>query len=293
MPTAKEIWAKVKKIQFKTDRLINSVLSGQYASVFRGVGIEFEEVRLYQPGDDIRSIDWNVTARTGSPYIKRYVEERELSVMLLVDLSASQYFGSVNALKSDLAAEISALLSFLAIKNNDQVGLLLFSDCCEKYLPPQKGRRHVLRVIREILGYRPSEKKTDLAAALGYLNTILKRRSIVFILSDFFDTDFEKALQGLKRRHDVIAIRIEDPREESLPEIGLIRLQDVETGYNAMIDTSEEKARAEIQARVFVRRKKLERLFRKNKIDYVTVSTGYSYLEPLQKLFLKRERRIG
>lgn len=293
MPTAKEIWAKVKKIQFKTDRLINSVLSGQYASVFRGVGIEFEEVRLYQPGDDIRSIDWNVTARTGSPYIKRYVEERELSVMLLVDLSASQYFGSVNALKSDLAAEISALLSFLAIKNNDQVGLLLFSDCCEKYLPPQKGRRHVLRVIREILGYRPSEKKTDLAAALGYLNTILKRRSIVFILSDFFDTEFEKALQGLKRRHDVIAIRIEDPREESLPEIGLIRLQDVETGYNAMIDTSEEKARAEIQARVFVRRKKLERLFRKNKIDYVTVSTGYSYLEPLQKLFLKRERRIG
>ncbi|HEY8343574.1 MAG TPA: DUF58 domain-containing protein [Bacillota bacterium] len=293
MPTAKEIWAKVKKIQFKTDRLINSVLCGQYASVFRGVGIEFEEVRLYQPGDDIRAIDWNVTARTGRPYIKRYVEERELTVMLLVDLSASQYFGSVNALKSDLAAEISALLSFLAIKNNDQVGLLLFSDCCEKYLPPQKGRRHVLRVIREILGYCPSGKKTDLAAALGYLNTILKRRSIVFILSDFFDTHFEKALQGLKRRHDVIAVRIEDPREESLPEIGLLRLQDLETGYRTMIDTSEEKVRAEIQARVFVRRKNLERLFRKNKIDYITVSTGYSYLEPLQKLFLKRERRIG
>lgn len=293
MPTAKEIWAKVKKIQFKTDRLINSVLCGQYASVFRGVGIEFEEVRLYQPGDDIRAIDWNVTARTGRPYIKRYVEERELTVMLLVDLSASQYFGSVNALKSDLAAEISALLSFLAIKNNDQVGLLLFSDCCEKYLPPQKGRRHVLRVIREILGYCPSGKKTDLAAALGYLNTILKRRSIVFILSDFFDTHFEKALQGLKRRYDVIAVRIEDPREESLPEIGLLRLQDLETGYRTMIDTSEEKVRAEIQARVFVRRKNLERLFRKNKIDYITVSTGYSYLEPLQKLFLKRERRIG
>lgn len=293
MPTAKEIWAKVKKIQFKTDRLINSVLCGQYASVFRGVGIEFEEVRLYQPGDDIRAIDWNVTARTGRPYIKRYVEERELTVMLLVDLSASQYFGSVNTLKSDLAAEISALLSFLAIKNNDQVGLLLFSDCCEKYLPPQKGRRHVLRVIREILGYCPSGKKTDLAAALGYLNTILKRRSIVFILSDFFDTHFEKALQGLKRRHDVIAVRIEDPREESLPEIGLLRLQDLETGYRTMIDTSEEKVRAEIQARVFVRRKNLERLFRKNKIDYITVSTGYSYLEPLQKLFLKRERRIG
>lgn len=293
MPTAKDIWAKVKKIQFKTDRLINSVLCGQYASVFRGVGIEFEEVRLYQPGDDIRAIDWNVTARTGRPYIKRYVEERELTVMLLVDLSASQYFGSVNALKSDLAAEISALLSFLAIKNNDQVGLLLFSDCCEKYLPPQKGRRHVLRVIREILGYCPSGKKTDLAAALGYLNTILKRRSIVFILSDFFDTHFEKALQGLKRRHDVIAVRIEDPREESLPEIGLLRLQDLETGYRTMIDTSEEKVRAEIQARVFVRRKNLERLFRKNKIDYITVSTGYSYLEPLQKLFLKRERRIG
>ncbi|HHU51588.1 MAG TPA: DUF58 domain-containing protein [Firmicutes bacterium] len=293
MPTAKEIWAKVKKIQFKTDRLINSVLCGQYASVFKGVGIEFEEVRLYQPGDDIRAIDWNVTARTGKPYIKRYVEERELTVMLLVDLSASQYFGSVNALKSDLTAEIAALLSFLAIKNNDQVGLLLFSDCCEKYLPPQKGRRHVLRVIREILGYRPSGKKTDLAAALGYLNTILKRRSIVFILSDFFDTRFEKALQGLKRRHDVIAIRIEDPREESLPEIGLLCLQDLETGYRTMIDTSEKKVRAEIQARVFVQRKKLERLFRKNKIDYITVSTGYSYLEPLQKLFLKRERRIG
>lgn len=293
MPTAKEIWAKVKKIQFKTDRLINSVLCGQYASVFKGVGIEFEEVRLYQPGDDIRAIDWNVTARTGKPYIKRYVEERELTVMLLVDLSASQYFGSVNALKSDLTAEIAALLSFLAIKNNDQVGLLLFSDCCEKYLPPQKGRRHVLRVIREILGYRPSGKKTDLAAALGYLNTILKRRSIVFILSDFFDTRFEKALQGLKRRHDVIAIRIEDPREESLPEIGLLCLQDLETEYRTMIDTSEKKVRAEIQARVFVQRKKLERLFRKNKIDYITVSTGYSYLEPLQKLFLKRERRIG
>lgn len=290
---AKEIWAKVKKIQFKTDKLINSVVSGQYASVFKGVGIEFDEVRPYQPGDDVRSIDWNVTARTGTPYIKRYIEERELTVMLVVDLSASQYFGSVNALKSDLTAEISALLSFLAIKNNDQVGLLLFSDYCEQYLPPQKGRRHVLRVIREILGYRPSGKKTNIAGALNYLNRILKRRSIVFILSDFFDTDFERDLQGLKRRHDVIAIRIEDPREESLPEIGLVRLQDGETGYQTLIDTTDAKVRAEIQARVFVRNKKLERLFRRNKIDFVTVSTSYSYLEPLQKLFLKRERRIG
>ena len=285
MPTAKEIWAKVKKIQFKTDRLINSVLCGQYASVFKGVGIEFEEVRLYQPGDDIRAIDWNVTARTGKPYIKRYVEERELTVMLLVDLSASQYFGSVNALKSDLTAEIAALLSFLAIKNNDQVGLLLFSDCCEKYLPPQKGRRHVLRVIREILGYRPSGKKTDLAAALGYLNTILKRRSIVFILSDFFDTRFEKALQGLKRRHDVIAIRIEDPREESLPEIGLLCLQDLETGYRTMIDTSEKKVRAEIQARVFVQRKNWRGCSERIRSTISLSPRGYSYLEPLQNSF--------
>ena len=208
-----ELLKKVRKIQFKVSKLSTDVVSGHYISAFKGSGIEFDEVREYIPGDDIRAIDWNVTARTGSPHIKRYVEERELTVILMVDLSASQRFGTVNNLKSELAAEISALLAFLAIKNNDKVGLLIFSDHCERFLPPQKGRRHVLRVIREILAYQPSGIKTDIQEALGFVNRVIKHRGIVFLLSDFMDNGFEQSLRSTTKRHDVVAISLEDPRD--------------------------------------------------------------------------------
>jgi uncharacterized protein (DUF58 family) len=288
----KEILKKVEKIQLKVNRLINDAMSGHYTSVFKGLGIEFDEVREYMPGDDVRAIDWNVTARTGSPFVKRYVEERELTVILIVDLSASQRFGTVNSLKSDLAAEISALLAFLAIKNNDKVGLLIFSDHCEKYVPPQKGRRHVLRVVREILGYEPSGTGTDIREALNFINRIVKHRSIVFLVSDFLTLDFEKALKNMTQRHDVVAIKIEDPREYEIPSLGLIEFQDCETGERVLLDTSHAPVREEIKRKAFRRKEDTIRLFKKNKVDYIDIITGRSYLEPLQKFFLKRERRI-
>lgn len=288
----KEILKKVEKIQLKVNRLINDAMSGHYTSVFKGLGIEFDEVREYNPGDDVRSIDWNVTARAGSPFVKRFVEERELTVMLIVDLSASQRFGTVTSLKSDLAAEISALLAFLAIKNNDKVGLLIFSDHCEKFLPPQKGRRHVLRVVREILGYEPTGTGTDVQSALNYVNRIVKHRSIVFLVSDFLTLNFEKALRNTAQRHDVVAIKLEDLREYELPALGLIEMQDSETGERILLDTSHAPVREEIRKKALRRKEQTVKLFKKNKVDFIEIVTGRSYLEPLQKFFLKRERRI-
>lgn len=287
----KEILKKIKGIQLKIARMSNEVISGQYVSTFKGMGIEFNEIREYIPGDDIRSIDWNVTARAGTPFIKKFVEERELTVMLMVDLSGSQRFGTVNSLKSELAAEISALIAFLAIKNNDKVGLLIFSDVSEKYLAPQKGRLHVLRVIREILGFTPSHRGTDILGALNHVNKVLKHRSIIFLLSDFKDTGFEKALKTMSKRHDVVAVRITDPSEHQLPSIGLVEFQDNETGARMLVDTSARSVREGFNQLALERLEQNAKLFKANKIDVIEVSTAKSYLEPLQQFFLKRQRR--
>ena len=291
---SKEILKKVRKIQYKISRMSNEMISGQYTSVFKGVGIEFDEVREYIPGDDIRSIDWNVTARSGVPHIKRFAEERELTVMLAIDLSGSQRFGSVGSLKSELAAEISALLAFLAIKNNDKVGLLIFTDTCEKYLPPQKGRRHVLRVIREILGYQPSGTGTKVEEALKFVNRILKQRSVIFLVSDFIaDNDnFEKILGVVARRHDLVAVRLKDPREAELPRLGLVEFEDNETGRRVLIDTADEQVRLLVKAEASRRDEALAKLFRRNKVDLIEIFTDRPYLGPVQKFFKLRERRM-
>ena len=289
---SKEILKKVRKIHYKISRMSNEMISGQYTSVFKGVGIEFDEVREYIPGDDVRSIDWNVTARTGVPYIKRFVEERELTVMLVIDLSGSQGFGSAEFLKSELAAEISALLAFLAIKNNDKVGLLIFTDVCEKYLPPQKGRKHVLRVIREILGYRPRGKGTRTEEALNFVNRILKQRSVVFLVSDFIGGDFEKVLGVTARRHDLVAVRLKDPKEVDLPRLGLVEFEDNETGRRVLIDTADEQVRLMVRDEARKGDDSLAKLFRRNKVDLIDILTDQPYLEPIQKFFKLRERRM-
>ncbi|TCL63776.1 uncharacterized protein DUF58 [Hydrogenispora ethanolica] len=289
---AKEILKKIKQIQFKINRLSDEATSGHYASAFKGSGIEFAEVREYYPGDDVRSIDWNVTARNGRPFIKRYVEERELTVMLAVDLSASQYFGSAGSLKSELAAEISALLAFLAIKNNDRVGLLIFTDRVEKYIPPQKGRRHVLRVIREILAYRPDSTGTDIRQALDFINKVTKHRSIVFLLSDFWDTQCERSLRQTARRHDLVAVRISDPREGQLPAVGLVEFTDRESGRKVLFDTSDPRLRQIFQENAQMQYQTMSRILRSSKVDSIEVSTAVPYLEPLQRFFLKRERQV-
>lgn len=289
---SKEILKKVRKIQYKISRMSNEMISGQYTSVFKGAGIEFDEVREYIPGDDIRSIDWNVTARSGVPHIKRFAEERELTVMLAIDLSGSQRFGSVDSLKSELAAEISALLAFLAIKNNDKVGLLIFTDTCEKYLPPQKGRRHVLRVIREILGYEPDGTGTRIEEALKFVNKVLKQRSIVFLVSDFIDDHFEKILGVAARRHDLVAVRLKDPREAELPRLGLVEFEDNETGRRVLIDTADEQVRLMVKAEAMQRDESLAKLFRRSKVDLIDILTDRPYLEPIQRFFKLRERRM-
>jgi Uncharacterized conserved protein (some members contain a von Willebrand factor type A (vWA) domain) len=288
---SKEILKKIKGIQLKISHLSNEVISGSYISAFKGVGIEFNEVREYIPGDDIRAIDWNVTARAGMPFVKRYVEERELTVMLMVDLSGSQHFGTAGNLKSELAAEISALIAFLAIKNNDKVGLLIFSDTCEKYLPPQKGRLHVLRVIREILGFKASHTGTDITQSLDFVNKVLKHRSIIFLISDFRDQGFEKSLKNLARRHDLVAVNITDPRESELPAIGVVEFEDNETGERILFDTSSAACRDEFQRTAAARAERNIQMFKANKIDLIEIATDKSYIEPLQKFFMKRQHR--
>lgn len=287
-----EIIKKVRKIQFKTTRLLNAPLAGQYASVFKGMGIEFDEVREYVPGDEIRTIDWNVTARAGSPYVKRYVEERELTMMLVVDVSGSQYFGASGYLKSETAAEISAVLAFLAITHNDRVGLLLFSDRRELYLPPQKGRRHVLRVIREILNYRPAGRRTDLAGALSFTGRILKHRSIVFLISDFLAPEFASSLQRIAGKHDTVAILISDPREGELPPVGLVEFEDLETGEKVLYDTSYPPGDEMLRNKTMERRQFLHKLFKANKVDYIEVTTARPYIDDLQKFFITRQQRL-
>ncbi len=281
----------VRKIQIRTSHLVTDLFAGQYQSVFKGRGMEFAEVRLYQPGDEIRTIDWNVTARTGVPHVKRYAEERELTVMLLVDASASTVFGSTRQLKSALAAELGALFAFSAITNNDKVGLLIFTDRIELALPPRKGTHHVLRVIREVLSTRPAGRGTNVSAALEHLARVTKRRCVVFVVSDFLDTGCKQALRIAARRHDVIAVVLEDPREATLPDVGLVELEEAETGERYVVDTSSARVRDAFARQVASARQVRDRMLRSADVDAIVVSTERPYTEALLRFFRMRERR--
>lgn len=287
----KEILQQVRRIEISTRGLVNDVFSGEYHSVFKGRGMNFAEVREYQYGDDIRNIDWNVTARSGSPFVKVYDEERELTVMLVVDVSASGEFGTRERLKGELAVEICALLAFSAIKNNDKVGLLIFTDRIEKFVPPRKGRKHVLRVLRELLYHRPAGRGTDIAAAIDYLNHVQKRRAVTFLVSDFKDSGFERALSIAGRRHDLVAIRLGDPREWELPALGYLELEDPETSERVVVDTSDDDFRRRFGERVGRRRAELDRVLRRSKVDVIDVQTGHPYVQPLMRFFRERARR--
>lgn len=287
----RELAQKIRYIQISTSKAVNDVLAGEYESVFKGRGMEFDEVREYQPGDDVRSIDWNVTARTGKPFIKRFREERELTVLFVVDLSASGGFGSSGKLKNEIAAELCALLAFAATKNNDKVGLIVFTDHVEKFIPPKKGSRHVLRVIREILSFQPGRVKTDIAAALDYVGRVQSRRSVVFLISDFQAEGFEPSLRVLGRRHDMIAVSVGDPREFSLPDVGLLELEDAETGEIVLIDTGSGQVRSEFERLGNESSLKLSALFRSIGVDEIRIRTGQDYLRDLVKFFKSREKR--
>jgi len=288
----KEVIKNVRRIQITTTRLVTDVFAGQYHSIFKGRGIEFDEVREYQIGDEIRSIDWNVTARTGTPYVKKFVEERELTVMVLLDMSASSAFGSVNRLKGQLAAEISALLAFSAIKNNDRIGLIAFTDKIEKFIPPRKGVSHVLRVIREALYFRPASGGTDIAGAIEYLNRVTTRRTVTFVISDFYDKDFKKPVSIANKRHDIIAITITDPLELNMPDVGLVKLYDAETGEEFFIDTSPASFRKEYKKNAWKRFKEREDTFRSVNVDTIDVRTNIPYMRSLRAFFKLREKRM-
>jgi uncharacterized protein (DUF58 family) len=288
----KEILKKVKRIEITTRGMVNDVFSGEYHSVFKGRGMEFSEVREYQIGDDIRTIDWNVTARMGHPFVKIFEEERELTVMLLVDVSSSGNFGTYERMKGEIAIEICALLAFSAIKNNDKVGLIIFTDEIEKFIPPKKGKSHVLRVLRELLYHKPQGTQTDIANALEYLNRITKRRSVVFLVSDFINAGYEKALQIANRRHDVVAITVTDPREIEMPDVGFIELEDAETGEVVLLDTSYSEVRsvyAKQSSQDILSRNKL---FKSINVDHIDIQTDRDYIEPLIKFFRMRAKRF-
>lgn len=289
----KEVLKKIKHIEIRTTRLVNDLFGGEYLSVFKGQGIEFADVREYVPGDDIRTIDWNVTARSQHPFVKKFVEEREMTVFFVVDMSGSEYFGSGHKLKAEVAAEITALLSFAAVQNHDKVGLLIVTDEVEKIVPVKKGRTHVLRLIREILYYQPQKKGTRLRAAFEHLNHVLRRTAVVFVISDFLDEDFEKPLKILSRRHDVIGIHLRDKLETSLPAAGLVHLEDRETGQVRLVDTSSRKVRRHYEARMAERRAHLEEMFKSLRIDKVDIPADGEYVDPIIRLFKVRERRMG
>ena len=288
-----EILKKIRTLEIKTRGLVETAFAGNYHSVFKGRGMNFEDVREYQPGDEIRAIDWNVTARMGSAFVKKFTEERELTVMLVVDVSASGNFGSTTQSKRELAAEVACLLAFSAIRNNDKVGLLLFTDRVELFIPPKKGRSHTLRIIREILFFEPQGRGTEPRLALDYLNKIVTRRAVVFFISDFQAPDFSRALAVSGRRHDFIAIQIQDERERSLPNVGIITLEDAETGEQIEINTADRKTRTVFTDLVTGFETELSRTLRRNNVDTITLQTGRDYLPPLRSFFKQRERRLG
>ena len=286
---ASEIIKKVRKIEIKTRGLSQNIFAGQYHSAFKGRGMAFSEVREYQYGDDVRDIDWNVTARFHRPYVKVYEEERELTVMLLVDLSGSLDFGSVQQTKRDLVTEIASTLAFSAIQNNDKIGVILFTDRIEKYIPPKKGRKHILYIIHELLNFKPAGVRTDIGMAVSYLTRVMKRRCTAFLLSDFYSrTDFSKPIQIANSKHDVVAIQVYDPRAKSLPDIGLMKVRDAETGHEMIIDTSSAKLR-QAHARYWIEREDLlNRTFAKSKVDWTSVATNENFTKALLLLFKKR-----
>jgi uncharacterized protein (DUF58 family) len=287
----RELAKKIRYIQIYTSKAVNDVLAGEYHSVFKGQGMEFEEVREYQIGDEVRSIDWNVTARMGEPFVKRFREERELTVLFAVDLSASGDFGSTDKLKNEVAAEICALLAFSAIKNNDKVGLVVFTDTVELFVPPAKGTSHVLRLIRDLLNFKPRQARTDIAAAIDYLGRVARKRAVVFLVSDFMESGFERSLRALGKRHDVIAVSIADPVELRMPDVGLVELEDAETGELIQIDTSSAAFRKRYQGLGADRAGKLQEMFRGMDIDQIEILTGRDYVRDLVGFFRTRERR--
>ncbi len=287
----RELLKKVRLLEIRTRGLVNQVFSGEYHSVFKGRGMEFSEVREYQYGDDMRMIDWNVTARLNHPFVKIFEEERELTVMLVVDMSGSQFFGSQSALKRDIALELSAILAFSAMKNNDKVGLILFTDRIEKFVPPRKGRGHVLRIVRELLSFEPTRSTTSIRTALEFLNHVQKKRGIVFVISDFMDSDYEAALRIAGRKHDLIGVVLQDPRENELPNVGLVNLRDAETGAVRLVDTTDARVRSIYRHTNQKMHEVRQSLFIKSRLDDIKVRLDQPYLKPLIDFFRLRERR--
>jgi uncharacterized protein (DUF58 family) len=284
-----DILRKVRKIEIKTRGLSQNIFAGQYHSAFKGRGMEFAEVREYQFGDDVRDIDWNVTARFGRPFVKVFEEERELTVMLLVDVSGSLDFGTVQQNKRDLATEIAATIAFSAIQNNDKIGVIFFSDRIEKYIPPKKGRKHILYIIREMLDFHPQSNKTDIAMATAYLTRVMKRRCTSFLISDFYDNkDFSREMEIANRKHDVVAIQVYDPRAKSLPDVGLMKVRDAETGHEMYIDTSSKKLRRAHTAYWMNREQYLRQTFAKSKVDWTSIATNEDFTASLMMLFKQR-----
>ncbi len=287
----RELLSQVHRLEIKTRRLVNEIFSGQYQSVFRGLGMEFAEVREYVPGDEIRWIDWNVTARMGHPYVKKFMAEREMTVMLMIDGSASMRFGTAQKFKSELAAEVAAVLGFSAIRNNDKVGLCLFSDRVEKFVRPQKGRSHTLRLVRDVLEFAPQRVATRTDDALRYLNRVLKRKAVVFLISDFYQVD-EKLLAVTAKRHDLIALQVRDPREESIPNVGLLELRDAETGETQCMDSSDLSVRQRFEAEAQARQRRVETIMTRHGIDHIVLKTDRSFVIPLLRFFQSRVKRF-
>jgi uncharacterized protein (DUF58 family) len=289
----KELIRRIRKLEISTRKVVSDMLAGQYHSVFKGRGMAFSEVRPYQPGDEIRVIDWNVTARMQDTYVKVFTEERELTVMLLVDVSASEEFGSKGRTKAEICAEVAAQIAFSAIANNDRVGLILFTDRVEKAIPPKKGRQHVLRLVSEILAFTPEGKGTDLEVALTYLSHVAKRKAVTFLVSDFLATDYEHALKIVARRHDLVPVVVGDPMEEAFPAVGLVELEDPETGARVLVDTSDPGVRGEFQRHMRTRREERQKLFAKLELDSVELRAGDDFGWALVRFFRQRARRAA
>ncbi len=289
--TPRELLRKVQRLEIRTRRLVDQSLAGSYHSVFRGRGMEFAEVREYQPGDDVRTIDWNVSARMQNPFVKKFTEERELTVVVAVDVSGSGMFGTARATKKDLATEVSALLAFSAIRNNDRVGLLLFTDQVEKYVPPRKGREHALRVLRDLVASEPAGRGTDIAGALTYLRNVVTKRAVVFLVSDFQDQGFEKVLRTVARKHDLVGILVSDPRESEIPAVGLVSVEDPETGRCGVLDAGSRQVRAAYGAWAAKRRETIRDTVRRTGVDLLELGTGEDYELPLVRFFRDRARR--
>ncbi len=288
MKNTEEILKKVRKIEIKTRGLSRNIFAGEYHTAFKGRGMTFSEVREYQYGDDVRNIDWNVTARFNKPFIKVFEEEREMTMMLLVDVSASGEFGSINQIKRDMATEIAATIAFSAIQNNDKIGVVFFSDKIEKFIPPQKGKKHVLYIIRELLGFEPESKRTDIQGALQYLTNAIKKRCTSFVISDFISDDFSKSLVIANRKHDIVALQIYDRRETTLPSVGLVKMKDAENGDDLWVDTSDKRVRAAYEKHWRDRQERLTQCFNQSGVDAISIATDEDYVKALMKLFKQR-----